>query len=170
MRAGMPALHKLFSLSDFINEVKLSASLEARVKKCTLKVGHVEPGLAVDADRDLLFSAIGNLLQNAFKFTHRRSEVTLNAYSAGDRILIEVHDHCGGLAAGVAEKMFLPFTRSDQDKTGLGLGLSISRRSVEVNGGTLSVLDVPGSGCVFSISLPRHEMPEPLSVVKDAVA
>jgi signal transduction histidine kinase len=41
------------------------------------------------------------------------------------------------------------------------LGLSISRRSVEANHGTLSVRDVPGTGCVFTIDLPRHLDPEP---------
>jgi signal transduction histidine kinase len=170
MTAGMPAQHRLFSLSDFIAEVKLSASLEAQVEECALTVGDVDSRLAVDADRDLLSSAVGNLLQNAFKFSHHPSEVTLNAYPVADRILIEVEDHCGGLAAGDAEKMFLPFAQAGKDKTGLGLGLSIARRSVEVNGGTLSVRNMPGSGCVFTIDLPRHAMPEPLRVVAGAVA
>lgn len=170
MTAGMPAQHRLFSLSDFIAEVKLSASLEARVEECVLTVPIVDARLAVDADRDLLSSAVGNLLQNAFKFTDHHSEVTLKAYPVADRILIEVQDHCGGLAAGDAEKIFRPFTQAGEDTTGLGLGLSISRRSVEVNGGTLSVRDVPGSGCVFTIDLPRHAMPEPFSVVTGAAA
>jgi signal transduction histidine kinase len=170
MTAGMPLQHRLFPLSDFIAEVKLSASLEAQVEECVLTVTKVDSRLAVDADRDLLFSAVGNLLQNAFKFTHDGSEVTLNAYAAADRILIEVQDHCGGLAAGDAEKMFLPFTQAGEDKTGLGLGLSISRRSVEANGGALSVRDMPGSGCVFTIDLPRHAMPEPFSVIAGKVA
>ena len=170
MTAGMPARHQLFSLSDFIAEVKLSGSLEAQVRDCVLRVPHVDSRLAVDADRDLLSSAVGNLLQNAFKFTHDRSEVTLNAYAEADRILIEVQDNCGGLAAGDTEKMFLPFTQTGANKTGVGLGLSISRRSVEVNKGTLRVRNVPGTGCVFTIDLPRQAMPEPFSVVAEAVA
>jgi signal transduction histidine kinase len=168
MTAGMPPQHRLFSLSDFIAEVKLSASLEAQVEECVLTVLPVDSRLAVDADRDLLSSAVGNLLQNAFRFTHRHSQVTLNAYPVADRILIEVQDQCGGLPAGDAEKMFLPFTQAGEDKSGLGLGLLISRRSVEVNGGTLSVRDMPGSGCVFTIDLPRHAVPEPFSVVASA--
>jgi signal transduction histidine kinase len=170
MRAGMPAQRRLFSLSDFIAEVKLSASLEAKVEKCVLTVPDVDSRLAVDGDRDLLSSAVGNLLQNAFKFTCRRSEVTLNAYAAADRILIEVQDHCGGLPAGAAEKMFRPFAQAGHDKTGVGLGLTIARRSVEVNAGTLSVSNIPGSGCVFTINLPRHSMPEPFSVVPGVAA
>jgi len=75
-------------------------------------------------------------------------------------ILIEVEDKCGGLPPGDVERMFLPFTQSAADETGLGLGLSISRRSVEANDGTLSVRDIPAKGCVFTIDLPRHAMPE----------
>jgi len=158
--AGLPSHNRLFSLADFIAEIKLSASLEARVKDCTFVVSLVDSRLAVDADRDLLLSAVGNLLQNAFKFTHLHTEVTLNAYAAGDRILIDVEDHCGGLAPGSVDRMFEPFTQAGEDRSGLGLGLSISRRSVEANDGLLSVRNVPCKGCVFTIDLPRFTMPE----------
>jgi signal transduction histidine kinase len=160
MTAGLPLRHRLFSLADFIAEMKLSASLEAQVKQCGLTVSVVDPKLAVDADRELLFSALGNLLQNAFKFTHPKSEVTVNAYAAADRILIDVADKCGGLPPGKAEELFRPFTQQGSDKTGVGLGLSISRRSVEANGGVLSVRDMPGDGCVFTIDLPRRATSE----------
>src|ERR1700752_4184644 len=98
--AGLPARHQLFSLAEFIAEVKFSASLEAQVKDCAFTVAPVDPLLAVDADRDLLLSAVGNLLQNAFKFTRSHTEVTLNAYAVADRILIDVEDGCGGLPPG----------------------------------------------------------------------
>jgi signal transduction histidine kinase len=159
--AGMPARHELFSLADFITEVQISASLEALTRDCTFTVSRVDPKLAVEADRDLLFSALGNVLQNAFKFTHQHTEVTLNAYASADRILIDVEDNCGGLPSGDSEQMFMPFKQSGKDKSGLGLGLSISRRSVEANDGKLSVRDRPGAGCVFTIDLPRHELSIP---------
>lgn len=157
VEAGMPINNRLFSLSDFIEEVKLSATLEADVRECTLTVAKVEPELAVYADRDLLLSAVGNLLQNAFKYTHKNSEIKLNSYSAADRIYIDVQDSCGGLPEGDAEKLFLAFTQAGEDRSGLGLGLSISRKTVEVNSGHLSVRDIPGTGCVFTINIPRHQ-------------
>ena len=80
----------------------------------------------------------------------------MNAYEFGKHVLIEVKDHCGGLPPGSAEDMFSPFTQRGNDRSGLGLGLSIARQSVEADFGTLSVRDVPGTGCVFTISLPRH--------------
>jgi signal transduction histidine kinase len=59
--------------------------------------------------------------------------------------------------------MFRPFTQTGDDKSGLGLGLSIARRSIEANAGILSVRDIPGSGCVFTIDLPRLTMPDPVA-------
>lgn len=159
INAGLPIPSKLFSLADFITDVKQSAALEADVKGCGLVVAPVDSTLAVEADRDLITSAVGNLLQNAFKFTHAHTLVRLNAYAVGDRVRVDVEDHCGGLGAGVAEKMFLPFAQGGEDKTGLGLGLSLSRKSVELFGGTLSAQDLPGTGCVFSVELPRFAMP-----------
>jgi signal transduction histidine kinase len=154
--AGMPPRARLISLADFVADIKISASLEAHARQCEFTVGDVDAGLALDVDRDMLFSAVGNLLQNAFKFTQHHTEVSLNAYAAAERIRIDVEDHCGGLPPGTAEDVFLPFKQSGEDRSGLGLGLAICRRSVEANNGALKVRDVPGSGCVFTIELPRH--------------
>jgi signal transduction histidine kinase len=152
--AGLPARQKRISLADFVAEAGLSASLEARARECQFTIGEVEGGLEIYVDRDMLSSAVGNLLQNAFKFTKPHSEVSLNAYGRGDRILLDVKDHCGGLPAGAIEKMFRPFNQIGEDQSGLGLGLDICRRSVEANHGALRVRDLPGSGCVFTIELP----------------
>lgn len=160
MTAEMPVPHRLFPLADFIQEVRVSASLEAQVKECALAIPAVDPQLAVKADRELLFSAVGNLLQNAFKFTQHGTQVTLSAYAAGDRVRIDVEDHCGGLPSDYEETMFHSFKQGGEDRTGLGLGLSISQRSVEANGGVLRVRDIPGSGCIFTIDLPRYLVPE----------
>ena len=154
----MRARHKLIAVADLIAAVEASARLEARTRECVLAVSAVDPRLAVDVDRDPLCSAVGNLLQNAFKFTAHQTEVSLSAYAAADRILIDVEDNCGGLPPGEAEHLFLPFTQRGADKSGVGLGLSIARRSVEANNGVLRVRDVPGKGCVFTIDLPRHSL------------
>jgi signal transduction histidine kinase len=154
--AGMPARLRPLALAPFVDEVKISASLEAQARGCAFTIGAVDPSLAVEADRDLLFSAVGNLLQNAFKFTEQNTEVSLNVRPTADRVLIEVEDNCGGLHAGDEERMFQPPTPGGTQKSALGLGLSICRRSVEANRGVLSVRNMPGSGCVFTIELPRH--------------
>jgi hypothetical protein len=118
-------------------------------------VAIVDPLLKISIDRHLLLSAVCNLLQNGFKFSKHRMEVTLTAYAAGARILIDVEDTCGGLPPGDTEGMFTPFAQRNADKSGVGLGLSICRRSVEANNGTVRVRDIPGAGCIFTIDLPQ---------------
>jgi signal transduction histidine kinase len=112
LAAGLPLKSRLFSLSEFIAEIDVSASLEAGVRNCRLLVSPVDPGLAVDADRELLLAAVGNLLQNAFKFTHEGSQVRLSAYASADRILIDVEDCCGGLPEGAEARLFVPFSQT----------------------------------------------------------
>jgi len=157
--AGMTMQRRVFALNHFIGEIKYSAQLEAQLNGCTLLVAPVDPQLFINADRDLLSSALGNLLQNAFKFSDRGAQVTLRGYLAGARIRIDVQDTGGGLPAGFSDTAFAPFSQAGANRQGLGLGLSIARRSVEANDGRLSVVSVDGSGCVFTIELPRCAAP-----------
>jgi signal transduction histidine kinase len=157
--AGMTMQRRVFALSNFIGEIKYSAQLEAELNGCTLLVEPVDPQLFINADRDLLFSALGNLLQNAFKFSDRGAQVTLRGYLADEHIRIDVEDTGSGLPAGFSDTAFAPFTQAAANRNGLGLGLSIAQRSVEANGGRLSVVSVAGSGCVFTIDLPRSVQP-----------
>ncbi len=160
LRAPMPAHHPLISVADLIHDIELSGSLEAESHACAFRVSEVDPSLAVEADREMLSSAVANLLQNAFKFTAHGTEVSMTVRATADRVLIEVEDRCGGLPPGDAERLFKPFTQSGTDKSGAGLGLTICRRSVEANHGILSVRNVPGTGCVFMIDLARHSLGE----------
>ncbi|MDM0066013.1 sensor histidine kinase [Variovorax sp. J31P207] len=147
-----------FSVASFVAEAKNGASLGASARGCTLSVRDVDAALAISGNRERLLAALANLLQNALKFTHADSEVTLSAHAEGDYVLVDVEDHCGGLPPGAASRIFQPFVQVGENKTGLGLGLSIARRSVEADGGVLTVRDVPGTGCVFTIKLPRRTL------------
>jgi signal transduction histidine kinase len=144
------------SLTDLVAEVKTFASVDALAAECIFTVAEVEEGLEIQGDRDLLLTAVANLLQNAFKFTRPHSKVSLSVYSAADRVIIDVADQCGGLPPGIHEELFRPFKQSSSDRSGVGLGLSICRHNVEANNGFVRVRDLPGSGCVFTIDLPRR--------------
>jgi len=146
---------ELFSVQSLIADAGSAAELAASTSGCTLTVLPVDGGVKVIGNRERILAAVANLLQNAFKFTAPGSEVTLSASTYGALVNIEVSDHCGGLPPGSIERMFTPFAQRSTDRTGLGLGLSIARQSVEMDGGTLYARDVPGTGCVFTLSLPR---------------
>jgi signal transduction histidine kinase len=161
---GLPPRLKTVRLADFLNEVAASASLDPLARECRFTMTPTDQDTEVDVDPEMLAAAVGNLLQNAFKFTKRHSEVRLHAQIAGGRALIKIEDHCGGLPIGIPEKLLLPFVQSGQDRSGLGLGLDICRRSVEANNGILRVRDVPGSGCIFTIDLPLKGSNIPISL------
>ena len=152
---GLPTQRERIDVDRFITSIEVGATLDASAHGCEFTVAPVESGLVVEADPHLLYSAVSNLLQNAFKYSRPRGTVTLRAYARNGHALIEVEDQCGGLAEGTAEAMFTPFTQQHADRSGLGLGLTIARRAVESIGGSLSVRNLPGVGCVFTVDLPR---------------
>jgi signal transduction histidine kinase len=158
--AGLPPRFKSIRVGDFLGEIAAASSLDPLARECRFAMTPVDPDLEVSVDPDMLAAAVGNLLQNAFKFTKRHSEVHLHARLSGGRLLIEVEDHCGGLPGGAPETLLLPFVQSGEDRSGLGLGLDICRRSVAANNGVLRIRDVPGSGCVFTVDLPYPSLPD----------
>ena len=144
-------------LAEFIEDVEATASMDAKARGIRLTVVPAEHGPAMNGDRPLLAAAVGNLLSNAFKFTRSRSHVSLRTAIEAGHVRIEVEDECGGLPAGAVENFFRPFDRRGSDRSGLGLGLAISRQSVAASGGTIEVQDLPGKGCIFTIVLPLAE-------------
>jgi signal transduction histidine kinase len=154
LTAGLQVRREPFSVRALLEEINVSAAMEAKTRDLALAIAPVGEALSVDADRQMILSAVTNLLQNAFKFTKNGGHVSLTVHSAANRLIIDIEDECGGLPPGRTEELFRPFAQRSTDRTGLGLGLSISRRAVEANGGTLRVRNLPGKGCVFSIDLP----------------
>ena len=141
------------SLRGFVGEIAMAAQMHADSRKVELVVDSVDPALIITVDSQLLTSALMNLLHNAFKYTHLPGRVVLRTRSEPGHILIEVEDECGGLPE--TENAFRAFgDRRGSDRTGLGLGLSISRRAVAANGGEIRAISLPGKGCIFTIDLP----------------
>ena len=149
------------ALTQLMEEVEVAATIEAKARRLRLTVTPVEPGVAIDVDRQLIAAALANLLQNAFKFSRPKGHVVLRTDTATDegRVLIEVEDECGGLPPGKAEDLFRPFEQRSADRSGLGLGLAIARESVETNGGEIRARNLPGRGCIFTIDLPVSRKP-----------
>jgi signal transduction histidine kinase len=142
-------------VSEFIEELELAIGKEARSRDLRLTVDPIESGIAIDGDRALLAATVANLLQNAVKFTPKHGRVRVRTHTSAGRVLIDIEDECGGLTPGEVEAVFRPFHQSETDGTGVGLALSISRLGVQLNGGDIRVRDVPGTGCVFTVDLPR---------------
>ena len=157
LTAGEPPELAAFPLEQFVTNVRLTSGMEAKRAGCELVVESVEPGLRVKADKPMLYSALSNLLANAFAFTRPKSEVVLRVRTDADRVLIEVQDQCPGLPAHVIEALSRP-AENPASGDGNGHGLSIARRAVESMGGYLRARAL-ASGCVFTIDLPRFLSP-----------
>jgi signal transduction histidine kinase len=143
------------SVAKLIGEAEAEGSMEAAARNLALSVDTVDASAEVEVDRQILAGAIANLMQNAFKFTRPNGHISLKTSVTANRVLIDIEDECGGLPPGKAEELFDAFHQRGDDRSGLGLGLFISRKGVEANDGLLRVRDVPGHGCIFTIELPR---------------
>ncbi len=141
-------------LIDIISEVEATALVMKKSNEVHLNFT-VDPSIQLTADRHMVFSALSNLVNNAVKFTKEHGNVTVRGKESGGRVLIEVEDECGGLPEGKSEELFKSFVQKGADKTGMGLGLSLSRRAVELNQGTLTAHNIIQKGCVFTIDLPK---------------
>jgi signal transduction histidine kinase len=129
--------------------------LQAAQREMNMTFGRAPEDVMVYADPQLLSSAFFNLLQNAFKYSVPHGDVTVRVIHADPVVTIEVEDECGGLPEGNAEELFTPFgARRGKDRTGLGLGLNVSRKAVKAFGGDIRVRNLPGKGCIFGIELP----------------
>ena len=146
---------------DFIEDVEVAATMDADARGLHFSVTSVAKDVMVHADRQILTSVMSNILQNAFKFSRADGHVSLRAHATGDRVLIDVEDECGGLPPGRADELFRPFEQRGRDRTGLGLGLAISHQGARLSDGEIHVVNRAGSGCVFSLDLPRHGQRSP---------
>jgi signal transduction histidine kinase len=155
LHSGLLHLERVL-VTDLIQEVAISAALDANARGISLSVEPFEARLEVDADRHLLIGAVENVIQNALKFTPRNGHVSLKVRELEGQILVDVQDECGGLPAGKVEQLFEAFQQYGVDRSGLGLGLGISRASLAAMGGTLAVCDLPTKGCVFTLALPKE--------------
>jgi PAS domain S-box-containing protein len=119
----------------------------------------VPRGLIVDGDPQRLTQVFSNLLSNAIKFSERGKRIDVTAQAIGERVQVRVLDQGAGISPEMLGRVFEPFVQdaqpTDRAKGGLGLGLAIVRRLVEIHGGSVSVTSQgPGRGSEFIVELP----------------
>lgn len=143
-------------IASFIEELEAAGSILAKEGHHSFAVERCDAGITVDGDRQLLGAAVSNLLQNAFKFTPASGRICLHTGVTADSVVIEVQDECGGLLRqGQLDGLFKSYQQDGPDRSGLGLGLAISKRAIDAMGGVIRARNLPGTGCIFSIELPK---------------
>ncbi len=116
----------------------------------------IAPGLMLEADPVRVTQVISNLLNNASKFTQEGGQIEVSAVQEGETVRIVVRDNGPGIEPSVLDTMFEPFTQGritlDRAQGGLGVGLSIVKKIVEMHGGTVLVA-TSGQGTAFTLLL-----------------
>jgi signal transduction histidine kinase/DNA-binding response OmpR family regulator/CHASE3 domain sensor protein len=127
----------------------------ADVKKVRISAD-ISESLRAVADPDRLRQIVVNFLSNAIKFSPADGVVSLTARARDEKVRIEVKDRGVGISREDAKKLFAPFSQLKAGKVagGAGLGLSISRRLVELMSGEIGVESEVGKGATFYFTLP----------------
>ena len=108
------------------------------------------------ADRLVLRQALINLVDNAIKFTPNGGQVSIRVSGSNGVAFVDVSDTGPGIPAAAQERIFDRFYRADEESgTGAGLGLSIAKGAVDVNGGELKLAYSGPDGTMFRIILPK---------------
>jgi len=150
-------------LDDVVSTMRLMAA-EKGLKLRLRRDPRLPAALSIDALR--VREILINLVGNAIKFTDR-GEVTLDVRRGDDGLQVRVRDTGVGIAPGDLAQIFEPFRRVAGSRAeGTGLGLTITKKLVELMGGTVEVSSAPGEGTEFSVRIPADEvaLPEPLDI------
>ncbi len=148
-----------FDISEVIKDITDKFSNEASKKNVNFILN--TPSLPVVGDRTKIEEVLYNLIDNAIKFNKNGGSVKINTYVRGREVAIEISDTGVGIEREEIDKIFEKYYRglnTSPGKRGLGLGLFIVRRILQVHGSHFTVESQPGEGTTFRFFLPRGDM------------
>ena len=155
---------QLVNLQIVVQEVREIVRTLAASKRIEVS-SEIDPALsAIDADPRSLKQILYNYLSNALKFTPEGGRVTIRGkVEDAERFRLEVEDNGIGISASDTDRLFVEFQQLDSSAakkySGTGLGLALTRKIVEAQGGSVGVNSTPGKGSIFYAVLPRAFRP-----------
>ena len=173
LEAGKMDLHPVaFNPHELLTDIYNSFLPLAEKKQLQLDFKEELPEtLTLEGDPFRIRQIVENLLSNALKFT-AAGGITLQAEYHGNQFVFSVSDTGCGMTASEQERIFKEFTRlsSAQGQEGFGLGLSITRKLVELLLGRIDIESAPGKGSTFKVSMPLPSIsPKPAPDTKEPV-
>jgi len=138
------------------DDMQLRASSQNRL--LTVSIPDDLPPIA--ADRSSLSEVMGNLIDNAIKYSNEGGTIKVMAVQDGSYVKMLVEDHGIGMPSSVIGNLFHKFYRSHRSREtvgGTGIGLYISKAIVESHGGTIGVKSIEGEGSIFTFTVPTYE-------------
>jgi two-component system sensor histidine kinase CpxA len=146
-------------LDELLADLVYDSLLEAKAKDCTLLL-KAPDAVALPGDEELIRRAAENVIRNAIRYAPRGTSIEIELRRAGRVAQISVRDYGPGVPDEALARIFDPFYRVDSDRNrasgGVGLGLAIARRSVELHGGKLLAQNM-NPGLLVTVDLPVAE-------------
>ena len=147
-----------FAIEPVFKQVKRSLRERIRAKKQKMTINIDDDLPDMHADRDRTIQIVTNLVTNANKYTQEGGRIGVRARQDGEFVAIDIIDNGYGISEEDQEQLFSQFfrvkDRKVRDEKGWGLGLSIVKMLVEVQGGDICVRSTLGKGSVFTFRLP----------------
>jgi CheY-like chemotaxis protein len=162
-------------LGSIVTQALESAEPLIREKRHQVILTSSSQPLYVDGDSARLVQCVTNLLTNAVKYTEEGGEIRVDARAEQLRAVISVSDNGIGISPDLMPRIFGLFVQSarslDRSEGGLGIGLSLVQKLVEMHGGAVEAAsEGPGRGSTFKISLPQIAAPQEISAAAAAVS
>jgi signal transduction histidine kinase len=152
-----PFAREAFDLDEVIEEVVRDANFEGAAKNCKITLQGAA-NAAINGNRDLVRSAIENVLRNAVRYSPHDAPVSVAVTRDQGGWVILIRDHGPGVPAGDLERIFEPFYRvaesRDRDSGGEGIGLAITAQVMKAHGGSAKAANSQGGGFEVRLSLP----------------
>jgi CheY-like chemotaxis protein/anti-sigma regulatory factor (Ser/Thr protein kinase) len=142
-------------LSTIVERCRVSTESLMRSKKQVLVIDLPPAPTHIDVDPLRFEQILVNLLNNAAKYSPEGSQIALTATVDSDMLCFSVRDQGIGMSKDMFEKIFEPFRQLNPSRSGLGIGLAVAKRLVELHGGTVEVRsEGAGKGSTFTVRIP----------------
>jgi PAS domain S-box-containing protein len=155
---------EILTVAEVVEQAVEGSATLIRTRRHEISVEMPDEPLWIEGDRTRLVQIVGNLLNNAAKYTNEGGRIWLEAAAAGAEVLIQVRDNGIGISNELLSRVFELFTQADQAVSraqgGLGIGLNLVKSLAEMHGGRVEAHSAgPGQGAGFRVYLPRRMGP-----------
>lgn len=144
-----------FDFKEMLLDITEDARFEAQNKAVQIEHNSIEK-ITLFGRAELIHSAIENVLRNAIKYSPEKGVIQITVSQRSQQLQIDIEDQGPGIAEQDLQLIFQPFFRSreNQHQNGIGLGLTIAHRAIEIHGGEIIAVNRPEGGLRISIVLP----------------
>ena len=141
---------------DLLEDILLEFFTKAKRKEITLNFENKSKNCKVMADKYSMGQIFINIIDNALKYTNE-GEIKISLYNVKDQVCVDIKDTGIGISSEYLSDLFNPFSQEDTGMTrhfeGIGLGLALVKKYVEINNSKISVSSIKGKGSIFTISI-----------------